>query len=104
MGLAIGVGGRGFIEEIRSENEIADSIANRCRRCGRDKRKNAIRTELPTTNVLERCYECQAPMVWEKLNSKGERETWIWHVESQKPVIKKERRRYKSRREVKISF
>jgi len=40
MGLDIGVGGRGFIDDLNRENQIAGNVANRCRKCGRDKRLN----------------------------------------------------------------
>lgn len=93
MGLDIGVGRRGFIADLDRENQIAGDIANRCRTCGRDKRLNAKRTELITTHVLERCPECRAPLVWEKTNSRGEKETWEWHIESNKPVLRKERQK-----------
>jgi len=83
--LDIGVGNSGFLKGFDRRN---DENA-RCRTCGRDKRLNARRTELPTTDIKQRCSECRAPLIWAKTNSSGEREEHEWLIQDKKEVIRR---------------
>jgi hypothetical protein len=85
MGLDIG----NFIRDTNRENKIRGDNANRCRTCGRDKRLNSRRTELPTTEVKQRCPECRAPLLWLKTNHSGDREEHEWLIQDKREVIRK---------------
>ena len=64
----------------------------RCKTCGRDKSLNDKRTELPTTEVKQRCPECRAPLVWTKTNHSGEREEHEWLIQDSREVVRKEKK------------